>query len=317
MTKILIVDDEASIIRMLTFALNKEGYTIVTASNGREGVQIASRENPDLIISDIMMPEMDGMEMCSQVRQMPALKNTPFIFLTAKGDMTTRIKGLQLGADDFIVKPIDFKLLMKKVKEMSRYDLATEAGLSEPELFHEVHLSGNFSRRKASEVLQVIETERLTGSFYIDQDSQNEGNLLFYKGKYLSGSYVGKEGKEAILTLLANTNSDFNFVVKPVAVEGHTPLSMSPVIMEWTASQAKNQDTKDKLVITRETEFEIVLVPDFFQLTANDDIQEVIKLFRSSGKVGDVLDGASLERERVLKILRYLISKKILKEKTK
>jgi len=300
---------------MLTFALKKENYTIVTAANGQEGVQVAQREMPDLIISDIMMPEMDGMEMCNQVRQVPELKNTPFIFLTAKGDMSTRIKGLQLGADDFIVKPIDFHILLKKVKEMVNYNLTAEQGLSEPELFQEVHLSGNFSLRKASDVLQVIETERLTGSFYIDRDGDNIGHLVFFKGKLLTADYQAKEGKQGILELLSDTGSDYHFVVKPVALEGHEPIAVSQIIMEWTATQVKTLDRKDQIVIKRDTVFDIVMVPDFFKLTANDDIQEVIKHFRAGKSVGNILDASSLDKERVLKILRYLISKQILKER--
>lgn len=316
MSKILIVDDEEAIVRMLKFALSKEGFSIVTAGNGREGLQAAQNERPGLIISDIMMPEMDGLEMCRQIREMPELSNVPFIFLTAKADMSTRIKGLQLGADDFIVKPIDFKKLMKQVRQMLSYDFASDTGLSEPELFQNVQLSGNFSTRKVSEVFQTIDGEKLTGKLYIDSEGENVCTITFYKGKFVDLDFRGRSGREAMLDFMDVAEGDFRFMVAPIAIDQSSePEKISTLIMDWTARRAKQQEKKTQVVLKRSTVFEVVLVPDFFKLTANDEIQNVIKHIQIGGNFGYVLDRSGLDQDRIIKIFKYLLSKGILKEK--
>jgi len=315
MVKILIVDDEASIIRMLKFALKKEGYNVITASNGREGYESALEDTPSLIISDIMMPEMDGLEMCNLVRQQSELKNIPFIFLTAKGDMSTRIQGLQSGADDFVVKPIDFKNLTKKIKQMLNYEVASDVGLSEPELFQEVKLSGNFADKKPVSVLQNIESERLTGILDIDENGSNLGQVSFFKGSIIAANYGTSTGKDGVFKLLDEKSCDYRFVVKPIEMENQSAINVSTTIMEWTASQADDQEKKTKYVLKRKTQYEVILVPDFFDLTANKDIQTVIRNLQVGKSVGYVLDNSGLSVERILKIFRYLLSKEILKEK--
>ncbi|MFC1853092.1 response regulator [candidate division CSSED10-310 bacterium] len=320
MSKILLVDDEAAIIRMLKFALMKEGYSIVTASNGREGVEVALNEKPNLIISDIMMPEMDGMDMCEKIREIQGLQDIPFIFLTAKGDMSTRIKGLQLGADDFIVKPIDFKLLIKKVQQILRYDVSSDISVSDPDIFKKVEtpeilISGNFARKKPTEILQTIEGDHLTGILVVEENGVKVGEISFYKGKFITAEYKGQVAEEAFFSLLSPSDNDFKFITKPISHENKPRLAISTLIMEWTTSKVKDQEKKASLVLKRDTQFEVILVPEFFKLTANLDIQQVIKNFQKGSQVGFVLDNTDLPRDRILKILKYLISKGILKQK--
>ena len=95
--KILIVDDEKNIVDIIAFNLKKEGYTVITAADGEEGVQKAMEENPDLILLDIMMPKMDGYEVCKKIREK---KNTPIIMLTARAEELDKVLGLELGAKD-------------------------------------------------------------------------------------------------------------------------------------------------------------------------------------------------------------------------
>ena len=103
--KILLVDDEPDILELVGFHLRKEGYTVFTASGGKEGVEIARREQPALIILDVMMPDMDGMETCEKIRQIPQLKDTLVTFLTALAEDYSMMAGFDAGADDYITKP--------------------------------------------------------------------------------------------------------------------------------------------------------------------------------------------------------------------
>lgn len=316
MVKILVVDDEPSIIRMLKFALQKEGYKVFTAANGAEGIKTAIKEQPHLVCSDIMMPVMDGIEMCEKLRQQPSLKNIPFIFLTAKGDMSTQIKGLQSGADDFIVKPIDFKSLFIKIHKMLNIGgITSETGLSDPELFQEVKLSGNFAAKKASDILQIVEDKKLTGILTLEKDEINLGEFSFHKGRLISAAYEEKSGKNAFFALLSSTGDDYNFTVRPVSYDKSKLLKVSTLIMEWTTSKATEEKKKQKVVLRADSKFDVVLVPDFFNLTANDDVQLVIKTLQQGNSFGDLLKTSGLSKERLLKIFSYLLSKNILKQK--
>ncbi len=118
--KILLVDDEQDILEIVGFNLQQEGYQIVTATNGREAVAVAKKEIPQLIIMDVMMPEMDGMEACEAIRKIPELSNVIITFLTARSEDYSQVAGFDAGADDYIAKPIKPKLLVSKVKALLR-----------------------------------------------------------------------------------------------------------------------------------------------------------------------------------------------------
>lgn len=118
--KILLVDDEPDILEIVGYNLSQEGYQIITATNGKEAVIKAKKELPHLIILDVMMPEMDGMEACEEIRKIPELKNTIITFFTARNEDYSQIAGFEAGADDFITKPIKPKLLLSKIKGLLR-----------------------------------------------------------------------------------------------------------------------------------------------------------------------------------------------------
>lgn len=120
MKKILIVDDEPDILEFLKYNLVKEGFHVVTANNGAEAIQSAKETNPDLIILDVMMPEMDGIETCRQLRSKSAFKNTIIIFLSARSEDFTQVAGLETGADDYLVKPVKLRILISKIKAYFR-----------------------------------------------------------------------------------------------------------------------------------------------------------------------------------------------------
>ncbi len=118
--KILLVDDEPDILEIVGYNLAQEGYTIITATNGKEAIAVAKKELPKLIIMDVMMPEMDGMEACENIRKIPELSNVIITFLTARNEDYSQVAGFEAGADDYISKPIKPKLLVSKVKALLR-----------------------------------------------------------------------------------------------------------------------------------------------------------------------------------------------------
>ena len=119
-TKILIVDDEPDIIEILKYNLDKEGYDVKSANNGKKAVEKAKKYIPDIIILDVMMPEMDGIEACQELKKISKLSNTRIIFLSARGEDFTQIAAFDAGADDYVTKPVKPKILIKKISSISK-----------------------------------------------------------------------------------------------------------------------------------------------------------------------------------------------------
>ena len=119
-TKILVVDDDPDIIEILTYNLSNEGYNVKSAVNGVEALKKAKKFIPDIILLDVMMPEMDGIETCSNLREIESLSKSMIIFLSARGEDFTQIAAFDAGADDYINKPVKPKILLKKISSISR-----------------------------------------------------------------------------------------------------------------------------------------------------------------------------------------------------
>lgn len=129
--KILVVDDEPDILEFVSYNLSKEGFVVETADNGEEAIDVAKKVIPDLILLDVMMPEMDGIETCVQLRKVSDLSNTIIVFLSARAEDYSQIAGLDAGADDYITKPIRPRLLIAKINALLRRSEDTESQVSD------------------------------------------------------------------------------------------------------------------------------------------------------------------------------------------
>lgn len=118
--KILVVDDESHIVELVTFNLEKDGFEVVSAYDGKSGIEVVKAQNPDLIILDIMLPGMDGLKVCRTLKQDPQFSSIPIIMLTAKAEEFDTVLGLEMGADDYIKKPFSPKELVARVKARLR-----------------------------------------------------------------------------------------------------------------------------------------------------------------------------------------------------
>ena len=126
--KILLVDDEPDILEILSFNLSNEGYQIFTAENGKEGLELATQHLPHLIILDVMMPVMDGIETCERLRMDKRFENTVILFLSARGEDYSQVAAFESGADDYVTKPIKPRIFNSKVKAMLRRFLKDDVG---------------------------------------------------------------------------------------------------------------------------------------------------------------------------------------------
>jgi len=174
--RILIVDDEARIVNFLSSKLKASGYEVLTAGNGLEGLEQAQAQEPDLIVLDLLMPKMDGLEMLKELRSFSAV---PVIILTAKGADADRIKGLQLGADDYLPKPFNPDELVARIEAVRRR-LEPGERVKAPEVFSLEHVTVDFKRRSISvrgQEQYLTPTEWLL----LSQLLNNAGRLMLYE----------------------------------------------------------------------------------------------------------------------------------------
>ncbi len=145
---ILVVEDEENLLAAIKYNLDNEGYLSITANNGTEAIGLVSSEDPDLVILDVMLPELDGLEVCRIIRKD---NDVPIIFLTAKDQEMDRVVGLELGADDYVVKPFSMRELLARVKAMLRRQRVKDSFTKDH--LEEVLVSGSLSLNTASRIL--------------------------------------------------------------------------------------------------------------------------------------------------------------------
>src|SRR5215471_10123471 len=119
-SKILIVEDEASLVEVLSYKLQREGYEVVVAREGREGLRKAQTLLPDLVLLDLMLPGIDGLDICRELRASPHTAGSAILMLTAKGEETDQVVGFAMGADDYVTKPFSVKVLLQRIKVLLR-----------------------------------------------------------------------------------------------------------------------------------------------------------------------------------------------------
>jgi two-component system alkaline phosphatase synthesis response regulator PhoP len=167
--KILLVDDDPDIIELLQYNLEKEGYTIESAADGRRAVEVARAFLPDLVLLDIMMPQQDGIETGRQLRAIPELKNAYILFLTARSEEYSEVAAFEIGADDYITKPIKPRALMSRIKALFR----REAQKSDPgeavEVADLVISRKNYTVTKAGEESIVLPKKEFELLFFLAQ----------------------------------------------------------------------------------------------------------------------------------------------------
>ncbi|MEK6564490.1 MAG: response regulator transcription factor [Candidatus Omnitrophota bacterium] len=177
--KILIIEDEPDIVRMLEYNLKKEGFRVVSAPDGQEGLRQARKQCPDIILLDLMLPEIDGLEVCRALRQERDTAGIPVIMLTAKGRESDKVVGLELGADDYITKPFSLGELIARVKAVLRRSRDKE---KQPDIFKAGSLTIDFSKIKVSVGNKRLE---LTA-----KEFELLSALIKAKGRVLSRDYL-------------------------------------------------------------------------------------------------------------------------------
>ncbi len=226
--KILIVDDNPSVLKLLNISLSKAGYDVIEAENGEEAFEVANENLPDLIISDIMMPQMDGLELCWMIRENSKIPMVPFIFLTSFDDPETEVKGFRAGADKYLNKPIERKDLLEKVQELlSRKNKVNDVAKRE---LDNKGFGGDLSDLSIVELVQMLNLNRKSGVLKIE--AKTTGEIYLKDGQLHAAKCLDLIGEKAVFKLVELQDGKFNFELSEVAIERNIEGSTMNVIME-------------------------------------------------------------------------------------
>ena len=226
--KILIVDDNPNVLKLLNISLSKAGYEIVEAENGEVAFEVANKEIPDLIISDIMMPQMDGIELCWMIRENSKVPLVPFIFLTSFDDSEMEIRGFRAGADEYLNKPIDRKELLERVSEL--LDRTQKLKTIEDKTESKKSFAGELKDLSIVELVQMLNLNKKSGVLKIE--GQGSGEIYLQGGNLIGAKIADKEGEEAIYELVTFEDGTFNFEVSDEDFPANIKTGTMNVIME-------------------------------------------------------------------------------------
>ena len=200
--KILMVDDEIDYLTLLKLKLVNEGFGVIVTDNGADALALMEKDRPDLVIADVLMPEMDGIAMYRRMREIPGVGDTPLLFLSAKDDTNVKVEALHLGAEDYLVKPVDLKELAARIRNIIRRETtrkkgATGAGASQG-------VMGDLRNLGIPEIVQTLHLGLKTACVALKTGERDEGRIYFTNGRLShceTGSLAGEEAFYRLLRL--------------------------------------------------------------------------------------------------------------------
>jgi DNA-binding response OmpR family regulator len=203
---VLIVEDEAKLARAIALYLSPRGYEVRTAAHGAEALEQVSAARPDVIVADIMMPVMDGYTLCRRLRSDPRSCTIPFLFLTAKDEDIDRIRGLKIGADDYLAKPCDLEEINARIQALlARVEAARRLPIDG------VRMTGQLADTELMDLIQAVEMYQQTGALLLKHES--ESGVLYLKDGRIVGAELGTdEGQEPLVSLLTWKIGTYLFV---------------------------------------------------------------------------------------------------------
>jgi CheY-like chemotaxis protein/TolA-binding protein len=302
---LLLIDGDAKSLRVMEVSLRKAGYSVTTAIHGADALEKVVISPPDLIISDTKMPVMDGFEFCQKVKANPKLADIPFVFLTNQKTVEDKVKGLELGVDDYLTKPIYIKeiitrvkiLLQKKTREsIERKDIKTR-------------FAGSLNDMGVVDLIQTIEIGRKTGIAHFESETKppRRGVVYFRNGKVIDAELGKLKGEKAIYRLLLWNSGSFEIDFKNALTHpDEISLSIQALLMEGMRRVDEWGRMLEQLP-SLESVFEV----DYRELAERlteipDEVNGVLKLFDGRRSLVDVVDDGDFDDLEALGIISKL-----------
>ena len=307
---LLLVDADPKSLRVMEVSLKKAGFTVTSAVNGRDALEKCAISVPDLILSDTKMPEMDGFDLCRRLKQDDRFKATPFIFLTGQKSVEYKVKGLELGVDDYLTKPIYIKeivtrvnvLLKKKEKERAeRKDLKAS-------------FAGNLSDMSVVDLVQTLEMGKKSGALHVKRKGA-EAVVYFRDGRIVDCALGEKlTGETAFYRLLNWQEGEFAIEFKPIEREERIPVSTQGLLMEGM----RRIDEWGRIVeqlpsLDRVFEIDYALLADRLA-EIPDDVNALLKLFDGRRALEQVIEAADYDDLAAAGVVSKLYFEGIIRE---
>ena len=232
---VLIVDDDRELVDLIKFNFEQRGWNLLVSYDGMDAILKINHDKPDIVISDIMMPGVDGYSLLETVKNDPELKNIPFIFISGKKTIESKVRGLQEGADDYIVKPFVFEELFARAKAHLSISQKIKSLQSKG-------LRGNLDVLLITDILQNLSISQKTGILSIESEEKS-GEILLRQGKIVSAKIGNKAGWNALYTIFSNNKGHFSFNEQDVSGE-EFPDAIEKLILEF----AKEYDEEQKML---------------------------------------------------------------------
>ena len=307
--RVLIVDDSPVIREMVKDTFLPEGFEVLEAENGEDALRVAWEKHPDLIIADIKMPGIDGWELCNQIRKHPYTSFIPFIFLTEKREVSDRIKGLEMGADDYITKPFEPGELLARARSIFNRMMKRE----EEKIVQSKGLRGSTQMMDLADLLQMFGINSKTGILKVIHTTGDVGRIGFVAGRITNADLGDIKGIKAIRRMLRW--GEANFQVEPLLDE-REDLDFHGKIQEVILSARQEEDELKQLQ-------KKLAAGDFIELGGeslspkglSEPESKVLAGLEENGrsKVGEVLDWFPEPDLVIQQALASLLSKKLIK----
>lgn len=300
---LLLVDPDAKGLRVMEVSLKKSGFSVTTASNGKDALDKIQISPPELIISDTKMPEMDGFELLQKLKESPRTAVIPFIFLTSQKDIEFKIKGLELGVEDYLTKPIYIKEIVTRIKIM--LEKRTKETLEKRD--QKSAFAGQLSDMGIVDLLQTVEIGRKTGAIRVHESNGNgEATIYFRNGKVIDAELSTLRGEKAVYRLLVWNDGTFEMefmaIDRPEAIE----MSTQGLLMEGMRRVDEWGRLLEQLPPLL-TCFEV----DYQELTERlseipDEINSILRLFDGKRTLIDVVDASNYGDLEALNVISKL-----------
>ncbi|MFT3914422.1 MAG: response regulator [Anaeromyxobacteraceae bacterium] len=307
---LLLVDSDPKSLRVMEVSLKKAGFSVTTAVNGKDALEKASISPPDLILSDTKMPEMDGFELCRRLKEDDRYRGTPFIFLTGQKSVEYKVKGLELGVEDYLTKPIYIKEIVTRVKILLQK--REKERLEKKDL--KASFSGNLSDMGVVDLVQTLEMGKKSGALHVKNKTGAEAVCYFREGRVVDAELGKVGGDQAFYRLLNWQDGEFAIEFKPIEREERIPVSTQGLLMEGMRRIDEWGRIVEQLPALDKTfEIDTTLLADRLA-EIPDDVNALLRLFDGRRTLERVIEEADYDDLAAAGIISKLFFEGIIKE---
>ena len=226
---LLLVDGDPRSLRVLEVSLKKAGFVVTTAVNGKDALEKLELSPPDLVIAETLLDEIDGYAFCQRLKANPAWADIPFVFLTAQTEIESKIKGLELGVDDYLTKPIYIKEIVARARILIQKRQRTRI---EERRDGRTRFAGRISDMPVVDLIQTVEISRKSGLIYFTGEAAKQAAIYFRDGKVIDAEAGPLQGEDAVYRLLTWNDGEFEVVFRTVRRRDVITVSSQALLME-------------------------------------------------------------------------------------